>query len=206
MIFLNEREVGYDKMLTNPPKNTSGIGYPSISGCIAIAYQVDEGMFGFHNVGNSADDKFDERARKFANWVQGHPKGRNAGLALYGVTFARSNDRGYSQPPVSHWKAELKTFAARLGFAGPIYGYDLTQHFKGITPKPSAYVQISQEGNGYSIFVRQWYRSAKDGYATGTYAATTDFKHLDSTTATSMCTGVDTSGISRAYPERLGGN
>ncbi len=197
MKFLLEKETGYD--------NVEGVGFPSIQGCMAIGYQVSDGIFGFHNAGHSATDKFDTRAKKWADWVLAHPKGRNPGLALYGVTFARTNERGYSQPPVGNWKAELKTFAARLGHTGPIFGYDLSLHFHDRTPKPSAYVQISKEGSGYSIFVKEWYQSAKDGLAKGDYVATVDFKNLDWAGAAKMCTGVDQTGLTRAFPERLGG-
>jgi hypothetical protein len=192
-----EREVGYD--------DVEGLGFPSIEGCMAIVYQVSTGIFGLHNYGNSANAQFDPRAKKWSDWVKAHPSGLNPGVALYGVTFARNNARGYSQPWVSNWKAELKTFAARLGHSGPIFGYDLSLHFKDRTPPPSAYVEFSKEGRGYSIFVREWFKGPKDGFHQDTYVASTDFKNLDSTTSKLMTDAVDRTGLARVYPERLGG-
>jgi len=197
MKYLMERETGYD--------NVEGLGFPSIEGCMAIVYQVSDGIFGLHNYGNSANSQFDTRAKKWSEWVMAHSKGKSPGLALYGVTFARSNARGYSFPPVGNWKAELKTFAARLGHSGPIFGYDLSLHFKDRTPKPSAYVEFFKQGSGFSIFVREWYKGPKDGFHQTAYVASTDFKNLDSTTSKLMTDAVDRSGLARVYPERLGG-
>lgn len=197
MKFLKEREAGYA---------VDGIGFPSIKGCIAMAYQTRDGIFGFHNAGNSANDKFDARAKTWSDFIRAHPNGASPGVCLYGVTFARCNERGYSQPAVDNWKAELKTFAARLGFTGPLFGCDLTLSFTGPGKKPSAYVEFKRESGGYSIFAREWYDDARDGVINATYAASADFRNLDSTTMTKMVSDVGKAGLIRVYPERLGGN
>jgi hypothetical protein len=196
MKFLVEREAGYA---------ADGIGFPSISGCLAVAYQTSGGLFGFHNAGNSAADKFDARAKKWADFVRAHPNGADAGVCLYGVTFARANERGYAGPPVERWKEELKTFALRLGFRGPILGHDLTISLGRPGGNPPAYVLFRREGGGYSIFVREWFRDARDGLTTMGYAASADYKNLDSTTMTKTVKDVSHAGLIRVYPERLGG-
>lgn len=207
LIYLMEREVGF---------SVDGIGFPSIQGCHAIVYQVADGIFGFHNAGNSHKDNFDVRAKRWADWVLAHPKGKNGGVALYGVTFARCNERGYADPPLGHWKSELKTFANRLNFKGPLIGHDLTNSFTAPGRKPSVYVEYLHEGSGYSIFVREWYNDARDGKQKSDYVASADFKNLDYEGPKMvngklyegpkvMVTGVDRSGLVRVFPERLGG-
>ena len=196
MIFLKEREVGYAN---------DAIGFPSIQGCIALVYQMSSSIFGFHNAGNSGSDRFDARAKKWSDYIRAHAHGADAGVCLYGVTFARNNERGYSNVPVSSWRAELKTFATRLAFTGPLMGHDLSLSVAEPGTKPSAYVEFKKEGNGYSIFARVWHNDARDGVVSGTYAATADYKNLDSTTMTKMVTGVDRSALIRVYAERLGG-
>lgn len=196
MVFLLEREAGYA---------VDGIGFPSIMGCIAMVYQTRNGIFGFHNAGNSGSDRFDLRAKKWGDWVRAHPNGSDPGVCLYGVTYARCNERGYSHPPVGQWKAELKTFAARLGFQGSLFGYDLTHSFDQPGHKPSAYIEFRKEGGGYSILVRPWFNSAKDGVKRSNYVESTNYKNLDSSTMKEMTTGVDQTGLTRVFPERLGG-
>jgi hypothetical protein len=196
MIFLLEREVGYA---------TDGIGFPSIMGCIAMVYQTQAGIFGFHNAGNSGSDRFDGRAKKWADWVKAHPNGSDTGVCLYGVTYARNNERGYTHPPVEKWKAELKTFANRLQFKGALFGYDLTHSFNDPGRKPSVYIEFRKEGGGYSIFVRPWYNSAQDGLKRSDYVESTNYKNLDSSKMKEMTTDVDRGGLIRVFPERLGG-
>jgi hypothetical protein len=199
VIYLLEREVGYG--------DNEGIAFPSIQGCLAVALQTSGGIFGFHNAGNSGTDRFDARAKKWADWVHAHPNGHDAYVALYGVTFARRNQRGYSGTnPVQTWKAEMKYFANRLGFTGPILGSDLTHAF---TTDVSAYVEFRKEGSGYSIYVREWYDDARDGVQKADWVTTNDLAYLDPTPSfasrSKKITDVDRGALTRAYPERLGG-
>jgi hypothetical protein len=139
VIYLLERQVGFG--------DNEGIGFPSIKGCLAVAYQTTSGIFGFHNAGNSAADKFALRSKKWRDWVFQHPNGRDAGVALYGVSFIRRNLRGYSatKSPVAFWKDELKTFAHQLNFTGPIFGSDLAGIFTEAR-EVSALVEFRKEG------------------------------------------------------------
>jgi hypothetical protein len=201
MIYLLERETGFG--------DNEGIGFPSIKGCLAIAYQTTSGIFGFHNAGNSAADKFTERSKKWRDWVVTHPNGKDAGVALYGVSFVRRNLRGYafSKSPVAFWKEELKTFAHQLNFTGPILGSDLSGIFTDAR-EMSALVEFRKESKGYAIYVREWYGDAKDGVTRGTYASSNAHAYLDATPTYSpkqKITDVDQTGMVRAYPERLGG-
>ena len=170
MIYLLERQVGFG--------DNEGIGFPSIKGCLAVAYQTTSGIFGFHNAGNSAAEKFVERSKKWRDWVFTHPNGKDAGVALYGVSFIRRNLRGYL--------ASIFTEPREV----------------------SALVEFRKEGRGYGIFVREWYDDAKDGVKKEAWSASTNFTHLDSKPPympKEMVTDVDQSGMIRAYPERLGG-
>jgi len=201
MIYLLEKETGFG--------DNEGIGFPSIQGCLAIAYQTTSGIFGFHNAGNSAADKFAGRAKKWRDWVMAHPNGKDAGVALYGASFVRVNQRGYAlgKSPVASWKDEMKTFAHQLNFSGPIMGSDLSGIFND-GRQVSALVEFRKEGKGYSIYVREWYRDAKDGVTKGDYASSTTHAYLDESPEFSpkkKVTDVSQAGMIRAYPERLGG-
>ena len=201
MIYLLERQVGFG--------DSEGIGFPSIKGCLAVAYQTTSGIFGFHNAGNSASEKFALRSKKWRDWVFTHPNGKDPGVALYGVSFVRRNLRGYSlsKSAVSFWKEEMKHFAHQLNFTGPIFGSDLASIFT--EPREvSALVEFRKEGRGYGIFVREWYDNEKDGVTTADWATSTNFTHLDSKPEhmpKEMVTDVEQGGMVRAYTERLGG-
>ena len=153
--------------------------------------------------------KFAERSKKWRDWVFTHPDGKDAGVALYGVSFIRRNLRGYSasKSPVAFWKDELKAFAHQLNFTGPIFGSDLAAIFTEAR-EVSALVEFRKEGRGYGIFVREWYDDLKDGVKKGTWTSSANFTHLDSKPPympKEMVTHVDQGGMIRAYPERLGG-
>ncbi len=201
MIYLLERQVGFG--------DNEGVGFPSIKGCLAVAYQTTSGIFGFHNAGNSAADKFAVRSKKWRDWVFQHPNGKDPGVALYGVSFIRRNLRGYSpsKPPVAFWKEEMKNFAHQLNFTGPIFGSDLAAIFT--EPREvSALVEFRKEGRGYGIFVREWYDGGQDGVTKQGWVSSANFTHLDSKPEhhpKEMIKDVDQSGMIRAYPERLGG-
>jgi hypothetical protein len=201
MIYLLERQVGFG--------DNEGIAFPSIKGCLAVAYQTTTGIFGFHNYGNSAAEKFAERSKKWRDWVFTHPNGKDAGVALYGVSFIRRNLRGYSagKSPVAFWKEELKNFAHQLNFTGPILGSDLAGIFTEAR-EVSALVEFRKESKGYAIYVREWHDDARDGVTTSAWVTSANFTHLDSKPQympKEMVTDVDKSGMIRAYPERLGG-
>lgn len=197
-----EREVGFG--------DNEGIGFPSIKGCLAVAYQTTSGIFGFHNAGNSGSDKFTLRAKKWADWVKQHPNGKDAGVALYGVSFVRRNLRGYttSKPAMSSWKEEMKTFALQLAYTGPIMGSDLANVFTDPV-EVSALVEFRKEGNGYGIFVREWYDDpGKDGVNKADWSPSANFTHLDSKPPhlpKKMVKDVSQAGMIRVYVERLGG-
>ena len=80
MIYLLERQVGFG--------DNEGIGFPSIKGCLAVAYQTTSGIFGFHNAGNSAAEKFAERSKKWRDWVVTTRTGRMpASLCMVSPSF-----------------------------------------------------------------------------------------------------------------------
>ncbi|MEA2726149.1 MAG: hypothetical protein QOF70_624 [Acetobacteraceae bacterium] len=141
MLYLSEREVGWDPEL---------IGFPSIGGCHAIVYVTSGGLFGFHNYGGSANNTWQDRAEAFANFVRSHDYNAT-GSRLYGVAFVLEK-RGYSPPQVENWKGELKTFAAALGFTGKIRGFDLSS----TDISGSAYVEYRKTNDKCAIFVSPW--------------------------------------------------
>jgi hypothetical protein len=144
MKFLMEHEVGFDSV---------ELGFPSIQGCIAIVYQTNNGLFGYHSYGGSAAEKFKQRAPKFREFVDtaGGPAG---GTRLYGITFVGNNQRGYSGVARQTWLEELAEYASKLEYVGKISGYDLCKTIKG-TGK-SAYVEYKRNGSKCDVWVREW--------------------------------------------------
>jgi hypothetical protein len=91
MIYLMEHEVGYDD---------TEIGFPSVSGCMAIALSTSNGLYGYHNppAGTQGGDSQEERARRFKVFLEREDLG--VPQYLYGCTF-RDNRRGYACPSPS---------------------------------------------------------------------------------------------------------
>lgn len=145
--YVSERELVYSPHV---------LGYPSISGCHAIAFLTEGGLFGYHSLGGETAASYRLRAAKFAEFRDNHPAGRTAGKAIYAacyLTAGPAGARGYGEPRRDNWLAELLTFAEKLDFGGPIYGYDLGS-FPGIGR--SAYVEIIRTGPTCVMQVRSW--------------------------------------------------
>lgn len=143
MQFLNEREAGFD---------ADRLGFPSISGCLAVCYVTTGGLFGFHNAGGTGKEEWVARATIFRDFVLGrdpHP----TGLQLLGCSFVGDNRRGYTVGQATKdWKAELKTFAKVLVFGGPVSGCDLAQ----LNTTKSAYVEFRRVGPTCYVFAKPW--------------------------------------------------
>jgi hypothetical protein len=142
MLYLNEHEVGFDP---------DGIGFPSISGCHAIVYVTDKGLFGYHNAGGSANDKWAVRAGAFAQYYNGHFLRGGSGRRLYGTSYVDGN-RGYSLPAQTSWKGELLEFAGQLAYGGKIRGFNLSK--SGVAS--SAYVEYRKVGEKCEIWIKHW--------------------------------------------------
>ena len=193
MIYLQEHEVGFD---------LEGIGFPSISGCIAIVYRTSSGLYGLHNAGGSGEDKFQERAEKFADYVTNHFLYSGKGLCLYGTSFVTGNRRGYGgSSPVKGWKNEMKAFADALGYKGEILGYDLGK--TNIADANSAYVEYNAVEGGCTIEFKQW---SDAGKTTGPNPRRLHHKKiLGVQELTTVVVAVNDANLTLVTPERLRG-
>ena len=52
--------------------------------------------------------------------------------------------------------------------------------------------------------MRPWYNTAQDGLTWGPYVESANFKNLEYSKGKEMTTGVDQTGLTRVFPERLG--
>ena len=146
MRFLMEHEVGFAD---------NELGFPSIQGCHAIVYQTAAGLYGYHNAGGSASDRWKPRAVRFAEFVRTHAGGTiPKGTRLYGISFVGNNQRGYSPKPKDNWKGELITFAAELNYTNKISGYDLDKGLPG--GGKGAYVEYRKNGSKCDVHIREW--------------------------------------------------
>ncbi len=196
MIYLSENEVGFD---------ATSLGFPSIRGCQAVVYVTDRGLFGLHNFGGGDNNSFPLRAGIFRSFVTNHAQSGGVGSALYGVCFPMT-ERGYSEVKRVNWLGELKEFASKVGFGGPIYGYDLNNRIA----IPPAYVRFEKTGGACVIQVKPW---AEGDKTTGPNAspanyqafgrANTSSPYTLRATKTNVVTNVTDAGLSTVYPEKL---
>jgi hypothetical protein len=190
MQYLLEHDFGFD---------VDGIGFPSISGCHAIAYLTSNGLFGFHNAGGSGKGDFAPRAMAFATYVREHFDGNGNGLHLYGCSFVGDNRRGYTiGQAMAQWKEELQAMATALNFGGTISGYDL--HGSGINQPGSAYVEYRVNGNACDIFVKQWTDAGK---ALGANEKRNNHKRRVGAVPDTIVTAVDATGMGQVIPQVL---
>jgi hypothetical protein len=195
--YVSERELVFSP-------NT--LGFPSISGCHAIAYLTDAGLFGYHSLGGETRNSYEARADFFGNFVSGHPSRGATGRALYAACFLSAGPRGargYAEPRRANWVAELTAYAQAVNFTGPIYGYDLGQ-FPGIGG--SAYVEITRVGRTCVMQVRSWVDHEEQR---GTVTDHENIRYLlrdtgplQSRTGTTIV-GVGTAKLTTVYPEQL---
>ena len=115
MRYVGERELVYDP---------SELGFPSISGCHAILLVTAQGLFGFHNLGNERPGDWPALSGAWGQFVTTHVRGGRGGRMLYGVCYPETK-RGYTGVKKAQWLAELAAFADKVGYTGPIWGYDL---------------------------------------------------------------------------------
>lgn len=141
MRYVGEHEVACD---------ADTLGFPSISGCIAIVYVANGALFGYHCFGGFQQAA---RATGFANYINAHFL-KGPGTRLYGVTFASgSHSRGYGTNGWQDaWKTEVQLYAAALGYTGKIRGYDLANSGAA----GSAYVEFRRTVDKCEIWVKQW--------------------------------------------------
>jgi hypothetical protein len=147
MIYLGNNHIGFDP---------SGLTYPSISGCHAVMYLTDAGMFGLHNLGGADKESWDNRADAWKDYVTNHIHSGSPGRAMYGVCYATGDtSRGYGLANVqkTNWLGELAAFAKKIKFKGVIYGYDLSNQIHA----PSVTVSYTRIGAAAVIQVKKYH-------------------------------------------------
>jgi hypothetical protein len=143
VLHLAEREVGFA---------TDKIGFPSIDGCHAVVLVTANGLYGFHNLGGSAQSAFAERSQSFEKFVSQHFISRGTMLHLYGTCFR--NKRCYAgADKLAGWKEEMQAYAAALGYRGTISGFDLEKMNYGAR---SAYVEYRKTNKECTVHCKPW--------------------------------------------------
>jgi len=185
-IQLSEREIGFDP---------AAIGFPSIGGCRAIVLVTATGLFGLHLSGTSSAQK----EQNFAQFVTGHPQG---GAAAKRSLYIAARVGGNSQHTSSgECYAEIKKYAAALGYNGPTYWADLS-NVNGI----SAYVYFDGVGNNTCVIsTRTWSDPAdavagnKSAYAVGPDRAMA----LGGAPAQTYNNNLSVAGLTAIYPTKV---
>ncbi|MEM1436496.1 MAG: hypothetical protein AAGG11_20770 [Pseudomonadota bacterium] len=200
--FVSERELVY---------SPNALGFPSIGGCHAICYVTGAGLFGYHNYGGETKSQYEDRAKAFRTFINGHASGPAGGTALYGACFlspkaSGGSWRAYGIPGRDKWVAELQAFADAVGFTGPVYGIDL-----GKSPaladgwKGSAYVEFTKVSEKCVVQIKAWNEGDK---STGTNGDHVNIQYnasgaeIENQTGTTI-TNVTRNGVKTVYPEQL---
>jgi hypothetical protein len=183
------------------------LGFPSISGCHAICYVSDAGLFGYHSLGGETATSWNARAAFFGTFESTHASGRATGRAIYAACYLTpgpAGGRGYSAPRRDNWIAELTAFAGAVGFnSGPIYGYDL-----GLLPGVgrSAYVEFTRTGSTCVVQARNWVDHEE---TTGAVTDHVNIRYLArdggpiTNRSTATIIGVGATALKTVYPEKL---
>ncbi len=148
MKYVDERLAAFDQ---------DKLGFPSISACHAIVYLTSRGLYGYHNLGGETPERWRDAPKKFGEFVDAKLASGEAGLGLYGCAHV-TGQRGYPGDKQTAWRTELKEFAARVGWRGDIWGYDLSgfDDQPGYDAKKSAYVECRKVGGKCLLYARQW--------------------------------------------------
>jgi hypothetical protein len=110
------------------------------------------GLYGFHNLGGSAQAAFAERSQSFATFVSQHFISRGTMLHLYGTCFR--NKRCYSgADKLAGWKEEMRAYATALGYSGTVSGFNLDTMNYGAR---SSYVEYRKTAKGCTIHCKPW--------------------------------------------------
>ncbi len=144
MTFLGNNHIGFD---------AAELGFPSIAGCHAIVLVAANGLFGLHNMGGADPGQWDGRSTAFGAYVKGLG-GSYGATMLYGVCYATGgNSRGYGTAGAKAvWLNELQSFAKKVSYGGPIWGYDLADQ---LVP-PSVTVMFNRVGANCVIQVKPY--------------------------------------------------
>lgn len=131
-VYLDENMVGTDAQV---------IGFPHLLVCMGLLCMTDQNLYGVHLLEiedtNAAVDGF--RA-----WLGVLGVGGAQMRALYGsanFTIRYRNISGPSSNLTDLWKVEMNRIAGRLGYRGPIYGFDTSI----IAPQDGTYVEYRSQ-------------------------------------------------------------
>ena len=97
------------------------IGFPHILLCMGVVCMTDTDLYGIHltSVANAT-----QAIPAFGNWLTGtHAVAGGAIRALYGTANLKVR-YGTGGDKKAQWKAEMKSIATAIGFAGKAYGFD----------------------------------------------------------------------------------
>ena len=118
MISLDTNDLGFDK---------HKLAFPSLKTCMAVVYQVNGGLFGWHD-GYGKDEIFTMRCTQFQVFVQNNALNHwQFGENLFGLT---NNKERYfdTKEGLQKWKNDLLHVASHLGFEGPVWGIRITKN------------------------------------------------------------------------------
>lgn len=140
------------------------LGFPSIQSCQAVCFQVNGGLYGFHDYKGSGGVEVDKaKASAFAQWARANGTASlDGGVALYGVinqSHQYTRDRAGEQ----EWRTMLLDVSDRLRFDGSIYGVRVTSH---VGRADSLYVRFDIVGSDVRISYKRWSKMEQDKSAT----------------------------------------
>jgi hypothetical protein len=131
-VYLDENMLGTDPQL---------IGFPHLLVCMGLLCMTEQNLYGVHLTEiedtNTAVDGF-------RTWLGALGVGGTQMRALYGsanFTVRYRNIAGPHSDLTELWKVEMNRIAGRLGYRGPIYGFDTSI----IHPQDGTYVEYRSQ-------------------------------------------------------------
>lgn len=143
-IYLNERQVGFD---------TATVGFPDIGDCMGLVIQVDGGLFGFHIM-----PREENKVAAFLQYFTGHLS-TGAMRHLHGC--CRWTNRYGSTGTRTDWEAEMTDIAQRLGYHGPVSGFNAASGTKLVSGE-AVYIEVRKLGTAPVSY--HYKRSGKMAY------------------------------------------
>jgi hypothetical protein len=131
-VYLDEEMVGVDQNV---------VAFPHLLVCMGVVCMTERNLYGIHltNV-----ERTNMAMDHFVNWLGSLGVTGNSIISVYGsanLPIRYQDVSGPSSNLTDLWKTEMNRIAGKLGYRGPIYGFDTSI----LDPKDGTYVEYQSQ-------------------------------------------------------------